>query len=113
MSSREVPMVAVVAHQKKSLGGGLAELRELLDGEVIRAADRKLKSRLGLLAYVWTSLRHVDNKPVPTTVRIDGRAWFAGRASCVLLANVGKLTGGITVFEDAQPDDGWLEVGVT
>jgi YegS/Rv2252/BmrU family lipid kinase len=83
------------------------------DGEMIRSADRKLKARLGPLAYVWTSLRHVDNKPVPTAIRIDGHAWFAGQASCVLLANVGKLTGGITVFKDAQPDDGWLEVGVT
>jgi diacylglycerol kinase (ATP) len=31
----------------------------------------------------------------------------------VLLGNVGMITGGIRAFDDAQPDDGWLEVGVT
>ena len=38
--------------------------------------------------------------------------WFGGDASCVLLGNVGKITGGIPAFDDAEPDDGWLEVGV-
>jgi diacylglycerol kinase family enzyme len=30
----------------------------------------------------------------------------------VLLGNVGKVTGGVPAFDDAKPDDGWLEVGV-
>ena len=33
-------------------------------------------------------------------------------ASCILVGNVGKLFGGVEVFEDAQPDDGELELGV-
>jgi diacylglycerol kinase family enzyme len=31
----------------------------------------------------------------------------------VLLGNVGTITGGIHAFDDAEPDDGWLDVGVS
>jgi diacylglycerol kinase family enzyme len=33
--------------------------------------------------------------------------------SCVLFGNVGRITGGIPAFDDAEPDDGPLEVGVS
>ena len=46
-------------------------------------------------------------------VKIDGVKWFEGEASCLLLGNVGTITGGIEAFDDASPDDGWLEIGVT
>src|SRR4029453_18513810 len=42
----------------------------------------------------------------------DGTKWFDGKASCVLIGNVGTITGGIRAFDDAEPDDGWLEAGV-
>ncbi|MEV4757056.1 diacylglycerol kinase family protein [Micromonospora sp. NPDC049559] len=82
------------------------------DGDLIGQADRELKGRLGRLAYVWTGLRHVRRDPVPTRIRVDGTTWFDGEASCVLLGNVGTITGGIPAFDDARPDDGCLEVGV-
>ena len=31
----------------------------------------------------------------------------------MLLGNVGTVLGGVKVFDDARPDDGWLDVGVT
>src|SRR5215211_8211908 len=83
------------------------------DGEMIRQADRNLKDRMGRLAYVWTALRHVNDAAVPVKIHVDGSKWFDGKASCVLLGNVGMITGGIQAFDDARPDDGWLEVGVT
>jgi YegS/Rv2252/BmrU family lipid kinase len=82
------------------------------DGALIRDADRGLKDRLGKLAYVWTGLRHVDGEAPRARVRVDGVDWFDGEASCVLVGNVGTITGGIEAFDDAKPDDGWLEVGV-
>jgi diacylglycerol kinase (ATP) len=82
------------------------------DGDLIRQADRGLKNRVGRLAYVWTALRHVNDSAVPVKIHIDGNKWFDGRASCVLLGNVGTITGGIRAFDDARPDDGWLDVGV-
>ncbi|PWR04766.1 sphingosine kinase [Micromonospora acroterricola] len=83
------------------------------DGDLIREADRDLKSRLGRLAYVWTGLRHVRGELVHTRIRVDGVTWFDGEASCVLFGNVGTITGGIPAFDDARPDDGCLEVGVS
>src|SRR5215218_8904930 len=82
------------------------------DAAMIRAADRGLKDRFGRLAYFWTGLRHVGEGSVPMKVKLDGVAWFKGDASCLLLGNVGRITGGIKAFDDARPDDGWLDVGV-
>ncbi|RIV41505.1 diacylglycerol/lipid kinase family protein [Micromonospora radicis] len=83
------------------------------DGELIRAADRELKGRLGRLAYVWTGLRHVRGELTRTRIRVDGDTWFEGEASCVLFGNVGTITGGIPAFDDARLDDGALEIGVS
>ncbi|MEV4381735.1 YegS/Rv2252/BmrU family lipid kinase [Streptosporangium sp. NPDC049644] len=83
------------------------------DAAMMEEADRGLKDRLGRAAYVWTGLRHVRGELVPMEVRIDGVTWFEGEASCLLLGNVGTITGGIEAFDDARPDDGWLEIGVT
>jgi YegS/Rv2252/BmrU family lipid kinase len=82
------------------------------DGAMIRDADRKMKDRLGKLAYVWTGLRHVNGSKPTARVLIDGVKWFDDEASCVLVGNVGTITGGIHAFDDAKPDDGWLDVGV-
>jgi YegS/Rv2252/BmrU family lipid kinase len=82
------------------------------DGAMIKDADGALKDRLGKLAYVWTGLRHVNGEAPRATIRIDGNDWFDGAASCVLIGNVGTITGGIRAFDDAVPDDGWLDVGV-
>jgi len=82
------------------------------DGAMIRDADRKMKDRLGKLAYVWTGLRHVNGEVSEVRILVDGAKWFDDEASCVLIGNVGTITGGIRAFDDAKPDDGWLDVGV-
>ncbi|GAB7038104.1 MULTISPECIES: diacylglycerol/lipid kinase family protein [Catenuloplanes] len=82
------------------------------DGHLISEADRGAKDQLGKLAYVWTGLRHIQDDPAPTKITVDGTTWFEGEASCVLFGNVSTITGGIKAFDDAKPDDGWLEVGV-
>jgi YegS/Rv2252/BmrU family lipid kinase len=82
------------------------------DGAMIHDADRNMKDRLGKLAYVWTGLRHVDGEPATARITVDGTKWFDDEASCVLIGNVSRITGGIRAFDDAKPDDGWLDVGV-
>jgi diacylglycerol kinase (ATP) len=83
------------------------------DAAMVGDAGHQVKDRLGRLGYVWTGVRHVEDSPCRTRIRVDGRTWFDGKASCVLFGNVGTVAGGIRVFEDARPDDGLLEVGVT
>jgi diacylglycerol kinase (ATP) len=82
------------------------------DGALIKDADRQLKDRLGKLAYVWTGLRHVSGEPASARITVDGTRWFDDEASCILIGNVSRISGGIRAFDDAQPDDGWLDVGV-
>jgi YegS/Rv2252/BmrU family lipid kinase len=82
------------------------------DGALIADAGRAMKDRAGRLAYVWTALKHVRDDAARVKIRVDGRKWFDGKATCVLLGNVGTITGGIRAFDDARLDDGWLEIGV-
>jgi diacylglycerol kinase (ATP) len=83
-----------------------------LDAIMMKAAGSGLKDRIGRLAYLWTGLRAASTPPVTMLVKVDGARWFKGRASCLLLGNMGRLTGGLVAFPDAQSDDGQLEIGV-
>ncbi|MEV4508471.1 diacylglycerol kinase family protein [Dactylosporangium sp. NPDC049525] len=83
------------------------------DAEMIDDADRGMKSRAGKLAYFGTAVRHVGDDPVEATVTLDGKEWFSGPATCVLLGNIGTIAGGIEAFDDASAFDGRLEVGVS
>jgi diacylglycerol kinase (ATP) len=76
------------------------------------AGDGGLKERFGRVAYVWTGSENLRSKPFGAEIKVDGVGWYKGKASCILLGNVGKLFGGIEAFEDARPDDGKLELGV-
>jgi diacylglycerol kinase (ATP) len=82
------------------------------DAEMVKEADRGLKDRIGRAAYTWTGVKAAGTSPQRARVRVDGRTWFDGKASCVLFANVGQVANGVHAFENAQPDDGLLDVGV-
>jgi diacylglycerol kinase (ATP) len=83
------------------------------DAELVGGADRQAKERLGRLAYIRSGLRGIRGPVVRARVKVDGRPWYDGPASCVLLGNVGRIVGGVPAFDDADPADGLLEVGVT
>ena len=78
------------------------------DAQMIREADGGLKDKVGRVAYVWTGMKELGRKPFEAKIKVDGSTWYEGKASCVLLGNVGELFAGIEAFEDAQPDDGML-----
>lgn len=84
-----------------------------LDARMIQEADGGLKDRFGRLAYIWTASKNLRREPFKARIEINDELWFKGTASCVLLGNVGSLFGGIEAFDNAEPDDGLLEVGVT
>ncbi|HET9691441.1 MAG TPA: YegS/Rv2252/BmrU family lipid kinase [Acidimicrobiales bacterium] len=83
-----------------------------LDALMMKEADAGLKDKVGQLAYIYTGARAVRAAPVTMTVKVDGRKWFDGQAGCLLLGNMGKLTGGLVAFPDARPDDGLLDIGI-
>jgi YegS/Rv2252/BmrU family lipid kinase len=76
------------------------------------AGDAGLKGRIGRVAYVWTGSKNLRAKPFRADIEVDGTKWYKGKASCILLGNIGELVGGLRAFEDARPDDGRLELGV-
>jgi YegS/Rv2252/BmrU family lipid kinase len=83
------------------------------DAMMIRdAGDGGLKERLGRVAYLWTGSANVRSKPFRAAIKVDGVTWYKGKASCILLGNVGRLFGGVEAFEAARPDDGKLDVGL-
>ena len=82
------------------------------DAEMLAEADGGLKDKVGRVAYLWTGAKQLRATPVPTKIKIDGTTWFDDVSSCVLIGNVGGVFGGVDLFDDAQPDDGQLELGV-
>ena len=83
-----------------------------MDALMIRDADSGLKDRLGRITYIVTAARHLGDRPTRMRIKVGSTTWFKGKASCVLFGNVGKALGGMTVFPDARPDDGVLQIGV-
>ncbi len=82
------------------------------DAAVIRDADREAKNRMGLLAYFWAAARNLGKKPVRTTIRLDGGQPLVRRAKSVMVANMGRIQGGVDVVPDANPQSGELEVAI-
>ena len=80
---------------------------------MIQDADGGLKDRFGRVAYIWTAAKELRSEPFKARIEVDGDLWYKGAASCVLVGNVGSLFAGVDVFENAHPDDGLLELGVT
>jgi len=82
------------------------------DAEMLDATPDTMKRRFGWPAYVVSGLRTLRRKRVPMRIRLDGGTWMRRRARTVLVANVGRLQGGIPLLPDAEPDDGWLDVAI-
>ena len=83
-----------------------------LDARMIRDADGGLKDRLGRLAYVWTGLKNARAPAFRAKIQVDGAQWYEGEASLVLAGNLGEVFAGVEAFEEADPDDGRLDLGV-
>lgn len=81
------------------------------DAAMIRDAGG-LKDRIGRAAYLWSGSKNLRSKGFKAKIKVDGVSWYDGRASCVLLGNIGELFGGVQAFPDARPDDGVLELGI-
>jgi diacylglycerol kinase (ATP) len=82
------------------------------DASMIKDASGKMKRRLGRAAYLYTGTKNLSARRVKAAIEVDGKRFFKGRVSCVLVGNVGKILGGIEAFPGARPDDGLLELGV-
>jgi diacylglycerol kinase family enzyme len=82
------------------------------DALMIREADGGMKDRIGRAAYLWTGAKSLNARPVKAKIELEGRKFYSGQVSCVLIGNVNKVLGGIEAFSGSRPDDGLLELGV-
>ena len=82
------------------------------DAQMLDSTSETTKKRIGWPAYVVGAARHLRDRPMRVSVRIDGKPPLRRRARSVLVANVGRLQGGVRLLTEAEPDDGWLDVAV-
>ncbi|PZW03741.1 Diacylglycerol kinase family enzyme [Micromonospora phaseoli] len=82
------------------------------DAQMLDATSETTKRRIGWPAYVVGAARHLRDRPMRVWIRLDDQPPLRRRARSVLVANVGRLQGGLTLLTEAEPDDGYLDVAV-
>jgi diacylglycerol kinase (ATP) len=82
------------------------------DARMIEEAGHGRKERFGRAAYLLAGASNLKAPRARATVEVDGRRFYKGRVSCVLVGNVARILGGVEVFRGARPDDGLLELGL-
>lgn len=90
-----------------SIMGGMG-----LDGKVIEEADRSTKKKLGVLAYFLATARNIGRRRAAVRIQFDDGPPLLRRAKSVLIANMGKMTGGMEAIPTATPADGLLDIGI-
>lgn len=82
------------------------------DAETVGRASADLKRRIGAGAYILSGLQRARDRSMRVTIRLDDDQPLRRRARTVIVANVGKLQGGLQLFQHARPDDGLLDVAI-
>ncbi|WP_433532191.1 diacylglycerol/lipid kinase family protein [Micromonospora sp. CA-263727] len=82
------------------------------DAHMLAATSETTKRRIGWPAYLAGAARHLRDRPMTVWIRLDDQSPLRRRARSVLVANVGRLQGGVRLLADAEPDDGYLDIAV-
>ena len=83
-----------------------------LDAAIMDNTSESLKARIGWTAYVPAGLKNLLVERFKAELSVDGGPPSTVRARTILVGNCGRLTGGINLMPDAEPDDGTLDVVV-
>ncbi|WP_203843083.1 diacylglycerol/lipid kinase family protein [Winogradskya humida] len=82
------------------------------DAHMLDATNDTAKKHIGWLAYAAGAARHLRDRPMRISITLDDKPSFARRPRTVIVGNVGRLQGGMRLLNDAQPDDGLLDVAI-
>ncbi len=109
LEGRIVPMDLAVTDRGEWLCqmGGMG-----LDARMVADVDAVRKGRWGVAAYVWAVFRHLGPRRFRVRLRFDRGRVRRRKVSSVLVANAGRLLGGLEPVPGASPHDGTLHVGV-
>ncbi|MFG1607954.1 diacylglycerol/lipid kinase family protein [Actinoplanes sp. NPDC049265] len=99
--------VGAVGEQSFAVMAGMG-----FDAHMLDATNATAKKRIGWLAYVGGAVRHLRDRPMRVRVTLDDRPAFTCRPRTVIVGNVGRLSGGMRLLAEAQPDDGLLDVAI-
>ncbi|MFU8875817.1 diacylglycerol/lipid kinase family protein [Micromonospora sp. SL4-19] len=99
--------VGAVGEQSFAVMAGMG-----FDAQMLDATSETTKQRIGWPAYLVGAAKHLRDRPMRVAIRLDGGPSLRRRARSVLVANVGRLQGGVRLLADAEPDDGWFDVAV-
>lgn len=83
-----------------------------LDAAIMEDTSEELKAKVGWTAYVPAGMKNLLVERFKAHLTLDDGAPMDLRARTILIGNCGKLTGGIDLMPDAEPDDGTLDVVV-
>ena len=83
-----------------------------MDAQMIADADREAKDKMGKLAYFWAAFKNLPRRRAHVEITLDDKPPIRRRAKSVLIANMGKITGGIDAMPTASPNDGLLDIGI-
>ncbi len=83
-----------------------------MDAQMIADTDREAKNKLGKWAYFRAAFKNLPRRRAFIDIYLDDDPPLRRRAKTVLLANMGKITGGLAVLPTASPNDGLLDVGI-
>lgn len=83
-----------------------------LDAQMIADAGREAKRRLGVFAYFWSALKNLQRRREYVEITIDDKPPLRRNVKTVMVANMGRITGGLEAVPTASPNDGKLDVAV-
>lgn len=81
-----------------------------MDAKVMAATDKKLKKRIGWIAYIEASVKSLPMKFEKFEVSIDGTPTRTLKSYSLLIGNAGWLPGQISMMPDARLDDARLDM---
>ena len=80
------------------------------DAATVLGTSPELKRYLGWLSYLASGSKHLFSRPLAMRVSLNNAPGRRLRTWTLLVANAGRIPGGIEVFPGAVPDDGVLDV---
>jgi len=80
------------------------------DAAMIGDTDQTMKDKFGWMAYFVAAAKHLNHGRVTAHIQLDERDPVTLDARTVMIANCGRIPGGITLVPDAAVDDGILDV---
>ncbi|MGI8419102.1 MAG: diacylglycerol/lipid kinase family protein [Candidatus Levyibacteriota bacterium] len=82
------------------------------DAEMMKGAQRELKNKIGVFAYILTAVQSILRSSLIYQVQIDNRQPITVRAKTILVANLGKIQGGIMAVPQTSANNGRLSIGI-